>query len=40
MKVDKKKSGGIVRFALTVKIGEVKVGVEVDNLESVIEEEK
>jgi shikimate kinase/3-dehydroquinate synthase len=40
MKVDKKKSRGIVRFALPVKIGEVKVGVEVDNLESVLEEEK
>jgi 3-dehydroquinate synthase len=36
MKVDKKKAGGVVRFALPVKIGEVKVEVEVENLEEVV----
>jgi 3-dehydroquinate synthetase len=35
MKVDKKKESGVVRFALPVKIGEVKVGVEVNDLQSV-----
>ncbi len=38
MKVDKKKSNGTVRFTLPVKIGEVKTGIIVDNLESVLEE--
>ena len=33
MQTDKKKSAGIIRFALPVKIGEVKVGVEIKNLE-------
>lgn len=36
MKIDKKKAAGVVRFALPVKIGEVKVGVEVSDLEKVI----
>jgi shikimate kinase / 3-dehydroquinate synthase len=36
MKVDKKKAAGVVRFALPVKIGEVKVGVEVENLEEAL----
>jgi 3-dehydroquinate synthetase len=36
MKVDKKKAAGVVRFALPVKIGEVRVGVEVKNLEEVL----
>ena len=36
MQTDKKKSAGIIRFALPVKIGEVKVGVKVENLESVL----
>ncbi len=36
MKVDKKKAAGVVRFALPVRIGEVKVGVEVENLEEVL----
>ena len=40
MKMDKKKSEGIVRFSLPVKIGEVKVGIEVNNLISVLEEDK
>ncbi len=40
MKMDKKKFGGIVRFALPVKIGEVIVGIEIENLASVLEEEK
>jgi 3-dehydroquinate synthetase len=38
MKMDKKKNKGNVRFALPVKIGEVRVGVEIENLESVLEE--
>jgi 3-dehydroquinate synthetase len=36
MRVDKKKAAGVVRFALPVKIGEVKVGVEVQDLEAVL----
>jgi 3-dehydroquinate synthetase len=40
MKMDKKKFEGIVRFALPVEIGEVKVGIEVENLASVLEEKK
>lgn len=32
MKLDKKKAAGVVHFALPVKIGEVKVGVEVKDL--------
>jgi shikimate kinase/3-dehydroquinate synthase len=32
MKVDKKKAAGVVKFALPVKIGEVKVGVAVEDL--------
>jgi shikimate kinase/3-dehydroquinate synthase len=38
MRVDKKKAAGVVRFALPVRIGEVKVGVEVMDLERVFEE--
>ncbi len=40
MKMDKKKSEGIVRFSLPVKIGEVKVGIEIKNLISVLKENK
>jgi 3-dehydroquinate synthase len=36
MKVDKKKAAGLVRFALPVKIGEVRVGVEIEDLEQVL----
>jgi 3-dehydroquinate synthase len=36
MRVDKKKSAGVVRFALPVRIGEVKVGVEVKDLEEAL----
>jgi shikimate kinase/3-dehydroquinate synthase len=36
MQVDKKRSRGRVRFALPVRIGEVKTGVEIDDLEKVI----
>jgi 3-dehydroquinate synthase len=36
MRVDKKKAAGVVRFALPVKIGEVKVGVEVKDLEEAL----
>lgn len=36
MRVDKKKAAGVVRFALPVKIGEVKVGVEVKDLEKAL----
>jgi len=37
MKVDKKKAAGVVKFALPVKIGEVKVGVAVEDLGMVFE---
>ena len=36
MRVDKKKAAGVVRFALPVRIGEVKVGVEVKDLEEAL----
>jgi 3-dehydroquinate synthase len=36
MQVDKKKASGVVRFALPVKIGEVKVGIEIDKLEDAL----
>ncbi len=36
MKVDKKKAAGVVRFVLPVKIGEVKFGIEIENLEDVL----
>ena len=36
MQTDKKKSAGIIRFALPVKIGEVRIGVEVEGLEEVL----
>ena len=36
MQTDKKKSAGIIRFALPVKIGEVKVGVEIKDLEDML----
>jgi len=36
MRVDKKKAAGVVHFALPVKIGEVKVGVEVKDLEDAL----
>lgn len=36
MKVDKKKKSGVVRFTLPVKIGEVKVGIELENLEEAL----
>jgi 3-dehydroquinate synthase len=39
MKEDKKKSRGIIHFALPVKIGEVKVGIAVDDLNDVLEDE-
>jgi shikimate kinase / 3-dehydroquinate synthase len=38
MRMDKKKSNGVVRFALPVEIGRVQIGVEVHDLESVLEE--
>ena len=38
MRYDKKKSAGKIRFALPVKIGEVRVGVEVENLDLALEE--
>lgn len=37
MKIDKKKAAGVVRFALPVRIGEVRVGVAVEDLESIFE---
>ncbi|MBC8505344.1 MAG: 3-dehydroquinate synthase [Anaerolineales bacterium] len=36
MKRDKKKADGIVRFALPAKIGDVRVGIEVENWEEMI----
>jgi 3-dehydroquinate synthetase len=36
MKVDKKKTAGIVKFALPLRIGCIKVGVEVANLEETL----
>jgi 3-dehydroquinate synthetase len=36
MTMDKKKAAGVVRFALPVRVGEVKVGVEIENLEEVL----
>jgi shikimate kinase/3-dehydroquinate synthase len=36
MRVDKKKAQGVVRFALPVRIGEVKVGVEIKDLEETL----
>jgi len=38
MRVDKKKADGVVRFALPVKIGEVKPGVAIDDLMLALEE--
>jgi 3-dehydroquinate synthase len=37
MRVDKKKASGVIKFALPVKIGEVKVGVAVEDLGLVFE---
>jgi shikimate kinase/3-dehydroquinate synthase len=36
MRVDKKKAQGVIRFALPVSIGEVKVGVEIKDLEEAL----
>ena len=36
MRLDKKKKSGVIRFALPVKIGEVKVGVSLENLEEAL----
>jgi 3-dehydroquinate synthase len=38
MQRDKKKAGGIVRFALPVTIGDMRVGVEVENWQTLISE--
>jgi hypothetical protein len=32
MQVDKKRAGGSVRFALPVRVGEVRVGIEIGDL--------
>lgn len=37
MHVDKKRANGIIRFTLPIRIGEVKVGVEVGDLETALE---
>ncbi len=37
MRVDKKRGNGVVRFTLPVRIGEVKVGVEIKDLETVLD---
>jgi 3-dehydroquinate synthetase len=36
MKLDKKKKSGVIRFALPVRIGQVEVGVAVENLEEAL----
>ena len=38
IQTDKKKSKGVVKFALPVKIGEMRVGVEIKDLERLLEE--
>jgi 3-dehydroquinate synthetase len=38
MRYDKKMNSGIIRFALPVSVGEVRAGVEVENLELAFEE--
>jgi 3-dehydroquinate synthetase len=38
MRVDKKKAGGVVRFALPVEIGTVKPGIAIDDLAQALEE--
>ena len=38
MQHDKKKAKGVVKFALPVKLGEVKVGVIIDHLKELLEE--
>ena len=38
MKFDKKKDSGVVRFALPVAIGEIRVDVEVGNLDLIFAE--
>jgi len=38
MRTDKKKSGGIVRFALPERIGKVVTGVEIGEIENILEE--
>lgn len=37
MKVDKKKAAGVIRFSLPVDVGDVRVGVEINDLESALE---
>ncbi|MFQ5578623.1 MAG: 3-dehydroquinate synthase [Anaerolineae bacterium] len=39
MHMDKKRKGGVVRFALPVHVGEVKAGVEIDDLDSTLSEQ-
>ncbi|MBT7990951.1 MAG: 3-dehydroquinate synthase, partial [Anaerolineae bacterium] len=38
MQSDKKKSKGVVKFALPVKVGEMKVGVVIEGLEKMLQE--
>ncbi len=38
MKMDKKKAAGVVKFALPVKVGQVEVGVAIENLSLVFEQ--
>jgi len=38
MQMDKKKSKGIIKFALPVRIGEIRVGVEIKDLKKLLEE--
>jgi 3-dehydroquinate synthetase len=38
MRYDKKMNSGVIRFTLPVKVGEVRVGVEVEDLDLAFEE--
>ena len=38
MRYDKKMNSGVIRFTLPVRIGEVRVGVEVENLDLAFKE--
>jgi 3-dehydroquinate synthetase len=40
MRSDKKKVGGVVRFALPADIGRVNINIEVTNLQSVFDEDR
>ncbi len=39
MRVDKKKHSGKVRFSLPIRVGEVRTGIEIDDLNMIFEKE-